>query len=116
MNNIASLPFPLPPQAAPLNETALCRWIGAATPGDAITYFRGTLARSLCPQLGLLDDSQRASLGKLAQRAWKLADDGLAFLVQRRHGYEDYEYVLVARRRPRCIQPSLLPRILAEAA
>jgi hypothetical protein len=36
--------------------------------------------------------------------------------VQRRHGYEDYAYILVARRRPRRNGSSLLPMLLAEAA
>jgi hypothetical protein len=36
--------------------------------------------------------------------------------VQRRHGYEDYAYILVARRRPRRDASSILPLLLAEAA
>jgi hypothetical protein len=36
--------------------------------------------------------------------------------VQRRHGYEDYAYILVARRRPRRYASSILPLLLAEAA
>jgi len=101
---------------APLTEAALCRWLGTAAPGDAITYFRGALARSLCPQLALISQEERVNLARLATRAWKLAEDGLADLVQRRRGFEDFEYLLVARRRPRRVSPSLLPQILAEAA
>jgi hypothetical protein len=102
--------------AAPLTEAALCRWLGAAAPGDAITYYRGTLARSLCPQLGLLDAAERVRLAKLAARAWRLAEAGLACLVQRRLGFEDYEYLLVARRRARRNAPSVLPLLLRDAA
>lgn len=116
MSNIASLPSPAAPAASGLDETALCRWVGTAAPGQTLTYFRGALARSLCPQLALLDAQQRSVLGKLARRAWKLADEGAAHLLQRRHGFEDYEYVLVARRRPRRSVQSLLPRLVAEAA
>lgn len=56
------------------------------------------------------------ALCRLAARARRLADSGLAHLVQRRHDFEDYEYILVARRRPRRTVVDLLPRILAEAA
>ena len=112
MNNLT----PLPPPALPLTEAALCRWIGTAAPGDAITYFRGALARSLSPQLALLEPPERLAVAKIANRAWKLAGDGLAHLVQRRHGYEDFEYLMVARPRLRRAAPNILPLILAEAA
>lgn len=116
---ITSMNLPLPTDTAPaarLTEAALCRWLGAAAPGDAITYYRGTLARSLCPQLGLLDAAERVSLAKLARRAWKLADDGLAHLVQRRRGFDDFDYLLIVRRRRRSARPSILQSIVAEAA
>jgi hypothetical protein len=120
MSNIASrTPAAASPpwsSAPPLTEAALCRWLGAAAPGDAITYFRGTLARSLCPQLGLLEPAERMALARLAGRAWMLCEQGLAHLVQRRRGEEDFEYLLIARRRPRRVVASLLPQILAEAA
>ncbi len=102
--------------AKPLTEVSLCTWLGAAAPGDSITYHRGALARQVCPQLQCLPDDERATLQRLAARAWKLAEDGLADLVQRRHGFEDFEYLLVARRRPRRSAPNLLPQLLAEAA
>ncbi|WP_135468538.1 hypothetical protein [Crenalkalicoccus roseus] len=120
MNSIAS---PAPAAASPawspappLTEAALCRWLGAAAPGDAIVYFRGALARSLCPQLGLLSPADRLALARLAGRAWALCDQGLAHLVQRRRGVEDFEYLMIARRRPRRAGAPLLPQILAEAA
>ena len=112
MNSPASPPTP----AAPLTEVALCRWIGAAAPGDAIIYHRGALARSLCPQLDVLEADARAALAKVARRAWMLSEGGLAHLVQRRRGPEDFEYLLIARPRPRRMAPNMLSRLLAEAA
>jgi hypothetical protein len=100
----------------PLTEASLCTWLGAAAPGDSITYHRGALARQVCPQLRCLTDQERTALRRLAARAWKLAELGLADIVQRRHGYEDYAYILVARRRPRRDASSILPLLLAEAA
>ena len=101
---------------APLTEAALCKWLGAAAPGDTLTYHRGALARQICPQLECLPEAKRAALQRLAARARKLAELGLADLVQRHHGYEDYSYIIIARHRPRRLAASILPLLLAEAA
>ncbi len=106
---------PPDPQSA-LTEAALCKWFGAAAAGDAITYHRGALARQLCPQLNLLSEMERARLARLAARAWALTQAGLAHLVQRRRGFEDFEYVLIVRPRPRKATPSVMSLLLAEAA
>lgn len=100
----------------PITEASLCTWLGQAVPGDTFTYFRGALARATCRFASTLGQDERVALCRLAARARKLADSGLAHLVQRRHGFEDYEYILVARRRPRRAAVNLLPKILAEAA
>jgi len=99
-----------------LSEATLCAWLGAAAPGDTITYYRGALARSLCPQLGLLPAEERARLARLAARARNLADAGLAHLAQRRHGFEDSSYVLIAARHRHRTAPTLMARLLAEVA
>jgi hypothetical protein len=66
--------------------------------------------------LQCLPEQERTALQRLAARAWKLAELGLADIVQRRHGDEDYAYILVARRRPRRAASAILPMLLAEAA
>jgi hypothetical protein len=104
------------PLRRPLTEAALRTWLDAAAPGDAITYHRGALARQLCPQLNLLAPDERVRLARLSSRALKLAEAGHAHLVQRRHGFEDYAYILVVRHRPRRNTPSVRPLVLAEAA
>lgn len=100
----------------PLTEASLCSWLGAAAPGDSIVYHRGALARQICPQVNCLPEPERTALRRLAARAWKLAELGLADIVQRRHGDEDYAYILIARRRPRRPTSAILPMLLAEAA
>ena len=110
-----SIAFP-PPPAATLSEADLCRWLGAAAPGERLAYHRGFLARETSPLTQLLPDAERLALLRLANRAWALAEAGLAHLVQRRHGEEDYSYLIVARPRPHRVAPSILPAILAEAA
>ena len=106
----------IPIAAAPLTELALCTWLGAAAPGDSISYHRGFLAREVSPLTLMLPEPERLALVRLANRAWLLADAGLAHLLQRRHGEEDYEYLIVARRRPRRPKPHVLAVLLKEAA
>lgn len=100
----------------PFTDTALCAWLGDASPGDAITYHRGALARDICPQLKLLDQDERVRLARLAGRAHALAEAGLLHLVQRRHGFEDFSYLAIARRRPRRTTSSLAQLLLRDAA
>ncbi|MCZ8280569.1 MAG: hypothetical protein O9313_19760 [Acetobacteraceae bacterium] len=99
-----------------LTEASLCSWLGAAAPGDRLTYFRGALARSICPQLKLLEDQERLALIRLAERALKLSEGGFAHLVQIRHGFEDYEYLIIARPRLRNGSRNLIAMILGETA
>lgn len=107
---------PPDPQQVPLTEAAFCAWLGAAATGDTITYHRGALARDTCASLNLLPPDERTRVARLASRVLKLAEAGHVHLVQRRHGYEDFEYLAIARRRPRRTVPALLSQILAEAA
>jgi hypothetical protein len=100
----------------PLTEAGLCKWIGAAAPGDTLVYHRGFLACDTSAVLQLLPESERVALMRVAGRAWKLADAGLAHLIQRRNGDADYEYQIVARPRPRRTQPQLLAHLLKETA
>ena len=44
-----------------------------------------------------MPEPERTALQRLAARAWKLAELGLADIVQRRHGYEDYAYTGTVR-------------------
>ncbi|TCZ63917.1 hypothetical protein EXY23_07995 [Roseicella aquatilis] len=100
----------------PLTEAAFCIWLGAAAPGDVVVYHRGALARDICPQLNLLSPDERVRVAGLSSRVLKLSEAGLVHLVQRRRGFEDFEYLAVARRRPRRIGHSILPLLQQEAA
>ena len=104
------------PANPPLNEATFCAWLGAAAPGDAVTYHRGALARDTCPQLNLLSLDERVRVARLSSRALKLAEAGLLHLVQRRHGFEDFAYVAIARPKPRRNASALHGLLLKEAA
>lgn len=104
------------PANPPLNEATFCTWLGAAAPGDAITYHRGALVRDTCPQLKLLEQDERVRVARLSSRALTLAEAGLLHLVQRRHGFEDFSYVAIARPKPRRNISALHALLLKEAA
>lgn len=110
---------PIPPslpQPVPVTEASFCAWLGAAAPGDTIIYHRGALARDTCAQLHILTPDERVRVARLAGRALKLGEAGLIHLVQRRRGVEDFEYLAVARPRPRRMDRSLMRLLLPDAA
>ena len=73
-------------------------WIDAAAPGSACVYFRGHLqvARSL-RNVMRAERQRAAALGATASDAER---HGLVRLVQRRHGADDYSYVMIRTSRP----------------
>jgi hypothetical protein len=105
----------LAPSQDRVSETDLCRWLGAAAPGDQLVYHRGFLAVDRDPIAGRLTERERAELRRVARRAMLAAESGLADLVQRRNGAGDFTYVLIARARPKMAEGSLRA-ILAEQA
>ena len=85
----------------PLTEAALCAWVGSASPGDRLVYHRGYLAIDTGPDSRTVTPARRRELRALADRAWKLAEEGLIHLVQHRESIGNYSYIAVVRRRPR---------------
>jgi hypothetical protein len=83
-----------------LTEIELCGWLGQALPGDVIEYHRGFLAIDCIPQGGRLTERDRSELVRVGRRALWAADRGIAYLIQRRHGPDDYSYLVIARPRP----------------
>lgn len=91
---------PFPPRSPIVDEAALCDWLSMAAAGDSIEYWRGYLAIDASMVASNLSPDDRRQLGRLAARAFRLAEQGKAHLVQRCHGPGDYSYVIVAGRRP----------------
>jgi DNA-directed RNA polymerase specialized sigma24 family protein len=89
-----------------LNEVELCGWLGQAEPGDVLEYYRGFLVVDAIPHGSRLPEKDRLELGRIARRAWWASERGLAHLIQRRHGPDDYSYIIIAR--PRSKPPSEL--------
>jgi len=90
-----------------VTEHTICAWVGTAVPGDRLTYHRGFLAIDVAPDTHRLPECARIELVRAASRARLLAEQGAIYLVQRRHGPDDYTYLLVARPRPRTSEGAL---------
>jgi hypothetical protein len=98
-----------------LTEIELCGWLGQASPGDVIEYHRGFLALDILPHGGRLAERDHSELVRVGRRALWAADRGIAYLVQRRDGPDDYSYLVIARPRPSASQ-SLSELLAAEVA
>ena len=96
-----------------ISELEFCAWLGQAVPGDRIEYHRGFLALDSVPTATRLNPKDRSELVKLGGRALWAAEQGLAHLVQRRHGPDDFSYIAIARPRPR-VMPVSLSALLAD--
>ncbi len=79
-------------------EAGLCRWVGQAKPGEILVYHRGFLAVDASDPGA--SERQRQDLLRVASRARSLAAQGVVHLLQRRHGPNDFAYLLVVRSHP----------------
>ena len=110
------IPTPLYRPAVPmLDEAALMAWLGAAAPGDRVEYWRGYLAIDASAAASQLEPDDRRQLGRVAARAYRLAEQDKAHLVQRRHGEADYSYLLIVRPRPRPVRARFTSAVFGTA-
>lgn len=83
-----------------LTENGLCDRYADASPGDAIVYHIGLLARDRDRIASDLPAERRADLEAVARRVWAMAEAGLGHLVQRRVAEGRCAYLLIVRARP----------------
>lgn len=83
-----------------LTENGLCDRFADATPGDAIVYHIGLLARDRDKAASELPPERRQDLEAVARRVWAMAEAGLGHLVQRRVAEGRCAYLLIVRPRP----------------
>lgn len=85
---------------AVLTENDLCDRYADASPGDAIVYHIGLLARDRDKVASELPAECREDLEAVARRAWAMAEVGLGHLLQRRVAEGRCAYLLIVRPRP----------------
>lgn len=83
-----------------LTENGLCDCYADASPGDAIVYHIGLLARDRDKVASELPPERREDLEAVARRVWAMAEAGLGHLVQRRVAEGRCAYLLIVRPRP----------------
>lgn len=98
-----------------LNEAEFCAWLGQASPGERVEYYRGFLAVDTARDSSILPELERKELVRVGRRAWWAGEKNLVHLVQRRHGHGCFSYLAVARARPKAEQAALLA-VLAQAS
>ncbi len=83
----------------PISEIELCGWLSQAEPGETLEYHRGFLGIDRTPLGQPMSLQDRLDLITMAERAMRLAEQGLIHLVQRRLGDDTFSYLAVARSR-----------------
>ncbi len=110
-----TMPAVPPCSSVLLDEAALTAWFSAAAAGDRIEYWRGFLAVDANPTGSKLEPDDRRQLGRIAARAYRLAEQGKAHLIQKRHSDADYSYLLVVRPRPRSVRARFANAVVSTA-
>lgn len=83
-----------------LTENGLCDRYADASPGEAIVYHTGLLARDRDKVASELPPERREDLEAVARRVWAMTEAGLGHLVQRRVAEGRCAYLLIVRPRP----------------
>lgn len=105
------------PAAGPqMRAIELCGWLSQAEAGEALEYYRGFLGVDRTPLGQPMSLKDRVDLIAMAERAMRLAEQGLVHLVQRRVDAETFSYLAVARSRPAGAAVAISTLIAQEAA
>ncbi len=99
-----------------MSDVGFLAWVQQAEVGDRLQYHRGFLALDTFAVISGLSAKERAELGKLADRAFCAAEQGLVHLVQERIGIDQFAYIAIARPKPKRAAASLSALLLDEAA
>ena len=98
-----------------LSEISFCAWVAQAAANEVLVYHRGFLAVDKdTPLAGLSPEEQRA-LRRLADAAFRAAEQGLIHLVQQRLATDRFAYLAIARPKPRSGRSATHVQLLSAA-
>lgn len=100
---------------APLNEISFCAWVAQAELGEVMVYHRGFLVVDTDKLLSDLSQEDRQTLRRLADAAFRAAQQDLVHLVQTRLAIDRFTYMAIARPKPRRSGTALSMRLLEAA-
>ena len=96
-----------PPRTLSVRDDEFQAWLRNAEPGARIEYHRGVLNIDRQRISSPFSERRRRDLEAVADRIYVLAARGRLFLIQERHGENDFSYIAVmatpARRLKRAI-------------
>ena len=101
---------------AEITDIDLYAWIAQAEPGDALIYHGGFLVVDADKTVSALATERRLALRRLADAAFRAAEQGLVHLVQEREGRDRFAYIAVARSKPKHGGASLSALLLESQA
>lgn len=78
-----------------VDENGFCDWLVDAMPGATLAYYRGHLGRDRMPSAKVLAEPLRRQVVEMAGRVHQAAVEKRIYLLQRRHGENDYSYVAI---------------------
>lgn len=98
----------------PLDDVGVAAWLACAAPGEELIYHRGFLAVDAASLVSELSAEQQQRLRRVAEAALRAERQGLVHLVQSRLGPGAFDYIAIARPKPK--RPDAMSVRLLEAA
>ena len=100
-----------------ITDIDLYAWVAQAEAGDALIYHRGFLVVDADKSVSTLPTDRRLALRRMADAAFRAAEQGLVHLVQERLETDRFAYIAIARPKPKAASASLSALLLdAQAA
>ncbi len=99
-----------------ITDIDLYAWVAQAEAGDVLIYHRGFLVVDADKTVSTLRAQRRRALRRLANAAFRAAEQGLVHLVQEREGPDRFAYIAVSRPKPKHAAASLSALLLEEQA
>lgn len=104
-----------PAASSPITEIGFCAWVAQAGAGGVLIYHRGFLVVDTDKLLSNLPPEARLELRRLADAAFRAAEQGLVHLVQARLATDRFAYLAIARPRSGRSGAALSMRLLEAA-
>ena len=99
-----------------ITDIDLYAWVAQAEAGDVLIYHRGFLVVDADKTVSTLRAQRRLALRRLANAAFRAAEQGLVHLVQERVGPDRFNYIAIARPKPEGAAASLTALLLEDQA
>ena len=100
-----------------ISDIDLFAWIAQAETGDALIYHSGFLVVDADKSVSTLPTDRRLALRRMADAAFRAAEQGLVHLVQERLETDRFAYIAIARPKQKAASASLSALLLdAQAA